>query len=300
MIKLEPYSFQNIYLITTYRCNWSCDFCLFRYNIEKEAPISEILYRLEYSIKDSQRKVYIKITGGEPFLKTDLLEGIFELSEKYQDKIYKIGIGTNGSIPLPHFFNDVATRTHVFLSRHNWDEQLPTPKDLLGSIDNPLVDFRINCNLIRGGIDNLSKIKKYIKNSLIMGIDHICFRELSKVEIDVNMMYPRQIYDYIAYYKEYVVYIKDIEHKIKNHPEFGYITRRTGNYYDLNHWYWFTYMDQKVSIKFRSIDEVKLIEYNTKIKPTGIDEYVIHPDGTLTGCWDKESKVIMKGGSYHA
>lgn len=300
MIKLEPYSFQNIYLITTYRCNWDCDFCLFKYNIEEEAPISEIINKLEYAIKDSERRVYIKITGGEPFLRPDLLREVFKLSKKYQDKIYKIGIGTNGSIRLPYFFNDITTKTHVFLSRHSWDEQLPTSKDLLGSIDNTLIDFRANCNLIKGGIDNISKIKEYIKASLTMGINHICFRELSKVEINTNMMYPKQIYGYIEYYKDHVIYIKDIEHEIKDHAEFSHITRRTGNYYDLNHWYWFISANQKVSIKFRSINEIKLIEYNTKIKPTGIDEYVIHPDGTLTGCWDKESKIVMKGGSYHA
>lgn len=300
MTKLEPYSFQNIYLITTYRCNWDCDFCLFKYNIEEEAPINEIIHRLEYSIKDSQRKVYIKITGGEPFLTADLLRAIFDLSKKYQNKIYKIGIGTNGSIRLPYFFNDVTIKTHIFLSRHNWDEQLPTPKDLLGNIDNELIDFRVNCNLIKGGIDNIDKIKRYIKNSLAMEVDHICFRELSKVEVDFNAIYPEQIYDYISYYKEHVIYIKDIEHEIKSDPEFSHITRKTGNYYDLNNWYWFTSANRKVSVKFRSIDEVKLIEYNKNINPDEVDEYVIHPDGTLTGCWDKESKIIMKGGSYHA
>ena len=300
MTKLEPYSFQNIYLITTYRCNWDCDFCLFKYNIEKEAPINEIIRKLEYSIKDSKRRVYMKITGGEPFLKIDLLREVFKLGKKYQDKIYKIGIGTNGSILLPHFFNDVTIRTHIFLSRHNWDEQLPTPKDLLGDIDNTLIDFRANCNLIRGGIDNLNKIKEYIKGSLAVGIDHICFRELSKVEIDTNMMYPKQIYDYIAYYKERVIYIKDIEREIKSDPKFSYITRKTGNYYDLNNWYWYTDGDKKISIKFRSIDEVKLIEYNRNINLDDIDEYVIHPDGTLTGCWDKDLKIIMKGGQYYA
>ena len=48
----------------------------------------------------------------------------------------------------------------------------------------------------------------------------------------------------------------------------------------------------KISVKLRAINEQKLIEYNQQNK--GIDEYVIHPDGTLTGCWDKDLKQIRR------
>jgi organic radical activating enzyme len=295
MIKSEPYNFQNIYIITTYRCNWNCEFCLFRFNGEIEASLDEIISKIEYSIKDSKKKVYLKITGGEPFLKKKLLKRIFELSNFYRDKIYKIGIGTNGSIRLPEFFNDLNIRTNIFLSRHNIKDNLLYPNELGRNIDNSLIDFRINCNLINGSVDSLEKIEEYIIEKYTKyRITHFCFRELSKVNVDINSMYPKQIYDYINYYNKNVIFFTDIEKKINKNNKFSK-SRITGNYYDLNHWYWYKNCSDKISVKFRMIDETKLIDFNKNRNPNDIDEYVIHPDGTLTGCWDKELKIIFKG-----
>ena len=299
-MQFETYTFQNVYVIATYRCNWRCEFCLFKYNKEDEATTAEIIHRLEYAINDSQQKVYIKITGGEPFLKLDLLKNIFALAEKYSDKIYKIGIGTNGSIPLPYYFSDITTRTHIFISRHELDNgasipKLPIPTDLGRYVDNPLIDFRLNCNLIKGQIDNIDKIKEHIENWVARGITHFCFRELNRVNVDTNLIYPEQIYEYIKYYKKHYVPLTRIRKVLSNEKGFRY-SRNTGNFYDDNHWYWYTYGAKKISVKFRTIDEVKLIEFNVHVKPNDVDEYVVHPDGTLTGCWDKELKVITEGG----
>ena len=297
---LETYTFQNIYLITTYRCNWSCNFCLFKFNKEKEAPINEIIDKLEYSILDSNRPVYIKITGGEPFIRPNLLKAIFSLCRKHHDKIYKVGIGTNGSIQLRKFFNDVTTRTHIFLSRHNMNDNLLKPVELARNVNNPLIDFRINCNLIKGAIDSPQKIQEYIENKTASyGITNFCFRELSKVDIDKNQIYPKQIYDYIKYYGTHLVPVHKIEKQLEKFSRFSK-SRITGNYYDTNNWYWYDNGSNKhISVKFRTIDETRLIDFNAE-NPNEVDEYVIHPDGTLTGCWDKDLKIIMEGGTYHA
>jgi len=285
----ENYAFQNIYLITTYRCNWDCAFCLFRFNEEAETNISDYIKKLEYAINDSKKKVYIKITGGEPFIYPELLNKILKTANKHKDKIYKIGIGSNGSIPVPNFFNNIDIRTHIFLSRHDLQKQLPTVNDLSVNLSNPVVDFRVNCNLIKGEIDNVGIIKHFIE----MRKDeftHFCFRELNSVDVDVNLFYPEQIYDYIRYYKAHLIKLGDIEREIKKDPDFVF-SRNTGNAYDTNHWYWYK---DKISVKFRAINEVELIRFNDSTD--GIDEYVVHPDGTLTGCWDKDRKIIMKGG----
>lgn len=299
---MEPYAFQNVYVITTYRCNWDCAFCLFKHNKEEEADESEILSRIEFSIQTSDMPVYIKITGGEPFLKLSLMEKIFELAEQYEDDVYKIGIGTNGSIPLPAWFNDVTTRTHIFLSRHGLWLDTKGPKELAKDIDNDMLDFRVNCNLIKGlywSVDTVGKMEYYI--DLLhhtRGITHFCFRELSKVSVDDNFMYPEQIYDYQKYYDERLIRVSDIEEELKDNPRFEK-SRVTGNYYDTNNWYWYKKDGQEpISVKFRTIDETRLIEYNRNTP--GVDEFVVHPDGTLTGCWDKEMKLIVKGGASNA
>lgn len=292
---MEQYAFQNIYIITTYRCNWACGFCLFRFKKEKEAPPDVIIDRLEYSIKNSPQRVYIKITGGEPFLKTRLLQRIFEIAEVYRDRVYKIGIGTNGSIPLPSFFEHVLIKTHIFLSRHSIKDNLPQVATLSNGLINSVLDFRINCNLIRGGVDSLANIKQHIAEKSKQGVTHFCFRELSKVNVDANSMYPPQIHDYVDYYDKHLVPYAEIKVQLDEDKQFQQ-SRETGNYYDRNYWYWYNTDESKISVKFRAIDEARLIEYNTNVQPDEVDEYVIHPDGTLTGCWDKELKVIFKGG----
>ncbi|MFH1978776.1 MAG: hypothetical protein ABII97_00060, partial [Patescibacteria group bacterium] len=237
--------------------------------------------------------VYIKITGGEPFIRPDLLEAVVDFSNAYKDRIYKTGIGSNGSIPVPDFFSRLKIRTHIFLSRHDLEDTLPTPSDL-AKFENELIDFRLNCNLIKGGVDSVEQIERYIQERVKQGITHFCFRELSKVDIDVNLMYPKQIYEYIEYYKSNLVPVAKITDALENNPRFT-LSRVTGNYYDINKWYWYTLPGcEPVSVKFRTIDETRLIEYNQVTD--GVDEYVIHPDGTLTGCWDKDMKIIKKGG----
>ncbi len=303
-IEMEPYHFQNIYLITTYRCNWNCPFCLFKFNKERECSVRGMLERLEYAILDSKKKVYIKITGGEPFLRPKLLKGIFEVASRRKYRVHAVGIGTNGSIHLPAWFQDVDVPTNIFLSRHEIADDLPTASQLRGNIDNPNIHFRLNCNLIRGHVDTLRKIELYIlyriKHSII---ESVCFRELSKVSLDRNSMYPPQIYDYEEYYKKNIVPIQDIIDTVNmtEKPIFQW-SRIRGNAYDRNYWAWYTIIygngPKKISVKFRQIDEAQLIQYN--MENEGIDEYVIHPDGTLTGCWDKDIKIIKRGGPYYA
>ena len=292
-MKIKKYTFQNIYLITTYRCNWKCPFCLFRFKKEKECSISTIIKRIEYSILDSPKKVYLKITGGEPFLRPILLKEVFNLCKKYKDKIYKIGIGTNGSLRIPNFFKDIDIPTHIFISRHDVLDELPVPQVLLDG-NNKAISFKVNCNLIKGKVDSLDKIKQYIEQKSRYGITHFCFRELSKINIDSSNMYPKEVYDYLDYHAKNLIPFSTIKQQLINDPLFEE-TRVNGNYYDTNRWYWYETSDQRVSVKFRSIDEKRLLEFNDN-NPDIIDEYVIHPDGTLTGCWDKDRKIIIKGG----
>lgn len=288
MVK-EKYSFQNIYCITTYRCNHRCDFCLFRFNKEKECDIKKYLLNLEYCIKESKDRIYIKITGGEPFIYPTLLKEIFLLANKYKDKIYRIGVGTNGSIIFPDFLNDVNIKTHIYVSRHNMDDL--SIGWLTRDINNPNIDYRFNCNLIKGGVDNIDKINKYIHLAYINKVKFITFRELNNIYLDNNENYDSNILDYKKYYINNKVSIKDI--KLPNNFK---LSKVDGNPYDTNYWYWYKSPDlpKKTSVKFRVIDEKKLTVYNKIFK--GVDEYTIHPSGRVTGCWDKDTKIIKKGG----
>jgi len=299
MSVMEPYSFQNIYLISTYRCNLNCEFCLFKYNVETEASIDKIRDQLEYAIQQSKKPVYLKITGGEPFIRPKLLWHSMKVCRAYKDKIYKIGIGTNGTLKFPHWFNEWdAIPTSIFLSRHSYLDNNPSlydlQKDTTEQMNPDIFKFRINCNLIKGQIDSLYKMKLHMMYHWgKSGIDHFTFRELNNISLDDNSMYSKEVYSYENYYKNNLIPVFAIEAAIKHDSDFE-LSRVTGNYYDTNRWYWWNVpgTNKKISVKFRIIDEQKLVQYNKENE--GVDEYVIHPDGNLTGCWDKDMKVIRK------
>lgn len=50
-------------------------------------------------------------------------------------------------------------------------------------------------------------------------------------------------------------------------------------------WSW-----EGVEITFRRVDEEALLKHNASFD--GIDEIVLHPDGLITGCWDRNQKVL--------
>lgn len=291
MIIKKPYRFKNFYIITTYKCNLSCDFCLFKFNekLFEDATKEKIVDKIHEVMKSTDEQIYIKITGGEPFLKMDLLKSIFQTLEEYKDKIYNVGIGSNGTIKIPDFVIKSVLPTDVFFSRH----------DFISGEDNVLLDSvskqskkyytRLNCNLIKGGIDDLSKIKKYIESAKIHGIKSICFRELNSISLDENSIYPNEVYSYKNYYLNNIVYLNDIFKQIEQDSENKFkMEFVNGSKYESN--YRFTY-DNSMWIKFRCINEDVLVEFNHN-NPNMIDEYVLHSDGLLTGCWDRHQKII--------
>jgi len=290
-LKREEYKFKNVYIITTYRCNHDCEFCLFKFNKEKEVSTDIIIDRLKHIINTCDEKLYLKITGGEPFLKIKLLNEIIELSNENKDKIYKIGIGSNGSISIPSYFNNTKNKIDIFFSRHANIEDNPID-EIMREIKSNLIRVRLNCNMIKGKIDTYEKIIEYLTAMEKMKFGMVTFRELNKINIKNNNMYPQYILEYDEYYKQNLIKITDILKKVDKDKRFCK-SRVVGNAYDDNIWYWYK---DKISVMFRKIDEKKLLKYNNKFK--GIDEYVIHPDGTLTGCWDKETKILTKGGEY--
>ena len=156
-MKFHEYNFQNIYVITTYKCNYECTFCLFRHNLEKECSLQELKSNLKNSILDSKKQVYIKITGGEPFIYTKSFKPLIEIINKNKDKIYKVGIGTNGSIKFPKILNTIKVKTKIFLSRHQINSQLSSIQKLTSNIHNTLISYHYNCNMIKGQVDSIKK-----------------------------------------------------------------------------------------------------------------------------------------------
>ena len=283
----------DLFVITGYKCNESCDFCLFRFNSRKHMSFTKYIDNLNHIFKvDRDNLFFVKITGGEPFLEEGLLKDLMFYLESKKSRISKIGIGTNGTILIPKYFNDLKNQINIYFSRHIAGQYFANEKSLeeiKAGIDNPNIYYLFNCNLIKGGVDNIVKIIDYICWAREQGITYICFRELNSVNIKKNTMYSRHVRKYEKYYRNNVVKVKDIIAQLGHFADFEY-QKTKQNHYEKNIIYKYKNQSQ---IKFRIVNEKQMISYNEQ-NPDIIDKYVIHPDGAITGCWDRLNKIIKE------
>ncbi len=97
-------NFENLYLETTRECSMRCEHCL-RGNHEHEYMSIETL---ENSLKDIKHIKTLLLSGGEPLLSIKLLEALPDIIRKYNIKVDRIGIITNGTICSKRHINSLS------------------------------------------------------------------------------------------------------------------------------------------------------------------------------------------------
>lgn len=292
---------RNIFAVLTYRCNAKCSFCLYYKDPIQDCLEEDFLDTVKYAFEINNQPVKLKITGGEPLIRPKLLEGVINIANESQSDIRMIGIGTNGFKKLPSFLNNSKHKIYVYLSRHQIGQEaakefgfkkIPDPKDIITEVDPKKVELRLSCTIMKKTIYNDDVLSKYIGWAYEQGIKHLCLRELNHLTLDGSPAnYDMYIQDYLKTYKEDLVNLDTIENwlskingvkKIEGH--------QSSRSYIKNIHYQF---NNDLVIQLRRIDEEGLLNFN-KNNPDIIDEYVIHPDGLLTGCWDRSQKIIKR------
>ncbi len=285
------YDTTPIFLINSFDCNLKCEFCLFKFNKGEDSLTGEKLVKLEQAIKlceENNRRIKVKITGGEPLLRD--LSPYLKAIDKNNKNVEFIGMGTNGTFQIPEYFNDVKTKTYIYFSWHAISEPYGLDDKLSfdiakAFIDNPDITYRASCNLIKGEVDSLLAIKYYLE-LLPEEIEFVCFRELNSIDIEKNSIYEQYIYDYIEYRKEKLIPLLSILQGVNEDEDFTHVETR--DYGFIRNAY---YKYKNTTVLFRILDEGKLIDVADS-SPDQIDEIVIHPDGLVTGCWDRDRKVM--------
>lgn len=180
----------NLYIKITDYCNASCKFCSNQNSVPKEENID--LNKLEKVLKELNDKNIlgrVSITGGEPLLYIDRLN-------KVLNKVYEtipnalVTINTNG-INFNQIKNleSLSKIEGIHISRHHYDDKINDDqfgvktatvkeiKELLGSVENKRL-IRLNCLLIKGQIDNLEEVSKYLDMAGDLGIFRVGFVSL--------------------------------------------------------------------------------------------------------------------------
>lgn len=191
--KVNPYI--NVY-IRLVGCNARCKFCYIDEETLNSNPLTFDIDKYELILKefvDKDIKVNkLSFTGGEPTLNLDLLERLMRMTIEYLPHVY-ITVNTNGKKLLEFMDNEyfVENTNSLSLSRHHYDDKLNNeifgmktiPNDILKEVKlkDKYNSFHMNCNIIKGYIDNEEEIYKFLEFSSETGINSVGFSALMGV-----------------------------------------------------------------------------------------------------------------------
>lgn len=179
----------NLYVRASNNCNANCNFC--EYHGSCTAFNFQSFYKVLRELRDRDIIGKIQITGGEPSIDGTKLYKICDTLRNYFPNTF-IGINSNG-----YSLDNLKRVNHLVdnfaISRHHYDDKVneeifgtdtvPNEKSLrefIESVGEEKVHF--SCNLIKGYIDNLDDVKKYLNKVSSMGINDVGFVTL----MDIN------------------------------------------------------------------------------------------------------------------
>jgi MoaA/NifB/PqqE/SkfB family radical SAM enzyme len=267
----DDYWLRNIHVKITDRCNAMCEFC-----IEKDSHVEENAMRLLTNLESLMRQMNkqgllstITITGGEPTL-CGHLQNVLNLIAKYD--VFS-SMNTNGSFEgtlhnAPDWIN---------VSKHGIDDAdvfkwlYPVSlDDLQGLKDRTGSKLRLQGLLQKGYLDSVDKVLKYM--TYYDGVaDDFGFRQLigdgDNIKPEVDLIPLRKFLFKNAQFVEQVIQ----------------------DYYVYETW---KYNGKQVTLSFS--DMGMLIENEKTEDPRILREIIVHPDGMITGDWNRKTKVITQ------
>lgn len=188
LIKIkEPYV--NIYIKVTENCNVNCEFCEF---CDRTNSNFDIL-RMYYVLSEVQKKVRINkisFTGGEPTIMMGKFQDIVGKAKEACPNSF-FNVNTNGFIHIDKLLK-MEELDCVALSRHHYDDHenlklfnvtnpvlVPNAKMIQSLPNKEKIHF--SCNLVKGYIDSVEEICRYLEWSAAMGIYDVGFVSLMKI-----------------------------------------------------------------------------------------------------------------------
>lgn len=176
----------TLYIHINKRCNARCSFC----NLHKQcAPkiqfdfqkLSEVLNELIAL----NRLGRIAITGGETFLDIELLDKLLKIIKQIVPTPI-VTINTNASmLHKISKLDNIDVLTEIRISRHHYSDQkndstfgirCATLDEISFAVKKYGSNFiKFNCNMIRGHIDSVAEISKYLDEVSSIGISEVGF-----------------------------------------------------------------------------------------------------------------------------
>ena len=182
----------NLYIKINDECNAQCLYCS-NHNMKNNGKLD--IEKLTFLLKELKKQDLINrisITGGEPMLNFELLNNVINSVFEVIPNAF-LTINTNG-FNLKNILNldEIDKIEGVHISRHHYDDVKNNEifgikvagyndiKKVMEMLSNKRL-IRLNCLLLKGNIDNIDEVNKYLEFASLLDVFRVGFVSLMKV-----------------------------------------------------------------------------------------------------------------------
>lgn len=269
----------HLHLKVTDSCNANCRFCVEQAHRHDKQNSERLLYNTNQMLKQMKEEQIlhsVSVTGGEPTAYKDL-DLLLDILERYD--IPFLTMNTN-AIKLDKYaermnslFQAIDISRHGFTDEENdniFRTHVPTFEDLK-RIKKKMPDTQMRIQAVLTNIKSVDDMNRFIDTYSFA--DDISFRRLMILsgEYGVNYSINDDIYNEL------------LEYAFSNW-EFKEQTIQDYYTYEI-------YNNGKTDVTF-SYSNMKLLREYEKNERNFYREFIIHPDGCVTGSWQKDNRIL--------
>ena len=277
----------HLHLKCTDICNAKCGFCVEKCCRKDNQNSKKFLDNTEKMLTEMENNgmlFSVSVTGGEPTLFSELKELIDVLKGH---KIQFLTMNTNGA-ELDKYIKEIdGLFDFVDISRHSTSDVrnneifgtgVKTIEEL-SEIRKKMRNCKMRIQCVTVDIDDISKLNEFAKTYHFA--DDLSFRRLMKLNKEFG-------HDYDVNESSYDLFIRyALDHwtfKEQTIQDYYVYEIFNNGHTDIT----FSYSDMAMLRKVEKIESDEVFR-----------EFIVHPDGTVSGSWKKDKKILLVGGVKH-
>lgn len=278
LLEKDPWLW-HLHLKTTDACNAKCKFCV-EQNQKCVEDAKQYLGSVDLMLREmeSQGILYsVSVTGGEPLIFKEF-SALCDVLRKHDIKF--LTMNTNGKFLSTHMSDIDGLFDFVDISRHSVNDErnngifgceMPSVSDLRGIKDSfKKTKMRIQC--VIADLNGTEDMMRFIDTFRFA--DDISFRNLMRLSEQHGVHYKSKD----GTYKEM------LEYAFRN---FDFVEQTIQDYYVYETW-----KNNEIPITFSYSNMRMLYNVEKEEDERVCREFIIHPDGVVSGSWDKHRKIL--------
>ena len=272
----------HLHLKLTNRCNAKCYFCV-EQNSKCEENADLYLKHVDMMLSEMEKEgilFSVSVTGGEPLLFSKFDE-LCDILRKHDIKF--LTMNTNGKYLKSKLHIIDGLFDFIDISRHDINDlensnifnckDMPTIEDLK-EIKSKLTKTKMRIQCVMCNMKTINDVIEFI--NIFSFADDLSFRKLMKLSDKHG----------VSYNEHEELYYSMLKYAYDN---FDLKEQTIQDYYVYEIW-----NNGKTDITFSYSNMKMLYEVESKENKSVCREFIIHPNGIISGSWDFTNKVILK------